>query len=56
MCAKFQVQKTHPQNDTSNLPTYILKLASVPYKNTMVDFEYFFVGESFELEIWCTFC
>ena len=55
MYAKFQVQKIHPQKDTSNLPTCTLKLAIVPYKNTMVDFEYFFVGESFEFEIWCTF-
>ena len=56
MCAKFEVQKFHPQIDTSNLPTCILKLAIVPDKNTMVDFEYFFVSESFELESWHTFC
>ena len=56
MCTKFQVQKIHPQKDTSNLPTCILKLAIVLYKNTMVDFEYFFVGESFELDIWHIFC
>ena len=24
MCAKFQVQKIHPQNDTSNLPTCVV--------------------------------
>ena len=24
MCAKFQVQKIHPQKDTSNLPTYVV--------------------------------
>ena len=56
MCAKFQVQKILPQKCTSNLPTYILKLAIVHYKNTMVDFEYFFVDECFELEIWHIFC
>ena len=51
MCAKFQVQKIHPQKDTSILPTCILKLEIVPYKNIMVDFEYFFIDESFEFEI-----
>ena len=52
MCVKFEVQKIYSQKNTSNLPTCILKLVIVPYKNTMVDFDYFFVGESFELEIW----
>ena len=24
MCAKFQIQKIYPQNDTSNLPTCVV--------------------------------
>ena len=55
VCVKFQVQKIHLQIDTLILLTCILKLATVSYLNTMVDFEYFFGGASFELEVWFTF-
>ena len=57
MCAKFQVQKIHPQNDISNLIVANSEIRNgkiVPSIYKLVDLKHHLVGESFELEIWHT--